>query len=165
MGSLAATRAATYWSARWLAPEGSPLKRRASAALMSAPLFWKLGSFSAAADPGPLGAAVIHDGVLGCHPRSHVLVGHVVGAGRIAAQKAGQRGLDERTVILEVGIFFGGLKIEVPGVGEVSGDQVDIAHGIERVGVVGAQRRVAPKGAHGAIHIAGLPGGVSHGVE
>ena len=77
----------------------------------------------------------------------------------------GQRGLEEGAVVLKGGVFPGGLKIEVLGVGEAAGDHVDVAHGIERVGLVGAQDCVAPQGAHGGIHIAGLPGGVSHGVE
>ena len=101
------------------------------------------GSFAAAADPGPLGAAVIHDGVLGCHPRSHVLVGHVVGAGRIAAQKAGQRGLEERAVVFEVGVLLGGLEIEVLGVGQPARGELHIAILLENMRREGFELQVS----------------------
>ena len=42
---------------------------------------------------------------------------------------------------------------------------MDVAHGIQRVGLAGAQRLVAAQGAHGGIRIAGLCRRVPDGVE
>ena len=67
-------------------------------------------------------------GSLSLRARSQVLLGQVVGAGGVAGQQVGQRGLEERTVVVEVRVLPGGLEIEVLGIGEASGGQLDIAH-------------------------------------